>query len=63
MPAKKSAKKTIVYAYPDEVLYKFRDTSTEWKLNWLEEVNKLTDKVLTKREKKLREKLRKTERI
>ncbi|MBI4833929.1 MAG: hypothetical protein HY811_03805 [Planctomycetes bacterium] len=52
-------KKGIVYTYPKEILRKFRDASPEWKLNWLEEVNKLTFRALTDKEKKFREKIRK----
>lgn len=59
--ANRKHKKRIIYTYPPAMIYKFRDASPEWKLNWLEEVNKLSDKVLTSREKKLREKIRKGE--
>ena len=49
----------IVYTYPLEILLKFRNSSTEWKLNWLEEANKLTFKTLTRKGKALRGKIRK----
>lgn len=55
----RKTKKNLVYIYPVEVLQKFRDSSTEWKLNWLEEINILSSKVLNKREKAFREKIRK----
>ncbi|OGL39695.1 MAG: hypothetical protein A3C43_05340 [Candidatus Schekmanbacteria bacterium RIFCSPHIGHO2_02_FULL_38_11] len=57
MPRK--TKKHPAYIYPIEVLRKFRDSSAEWKLNWLEEINILSSKVLNKREKVFREKIRK----
>jgi len=48
----------VPYVYSLEVLRKFQKASTTWKLNWLEEINKLTEKVLTRRQKKIRDRLR-----
>ncbi len=56
---KKKGKGGIKYEYPIEVIKKFKATSTKWKLNWLEEVNRLTTSALTKKEKIFREKIRK----
>lgn len=59
MKQDKSAKTAkITYAYAPEIIRRFRNSSAEWKLNWLEEVNNLTNRVLTKREKEIRNKIR-----
>lgn len=55
---KERKKGGIEYEYSKELIKKFRATSTKWKLNWLEEVNRLTASALTKKEKKFREKIR-----
>ena len=59
MKQDKSAKTTaITYTCPPELIRRFRDSSAEWKLNWLEEVNKFTNWILTKKEKEIRNKIR-----
>ncbi len=49
----------IEYEYPIEVIKKYRAASTKWKLEWLEEVNKLTSLVLSKKAQNFRNKIRK----
>ncbi len=49
----------IEFDYSIETLKKYKQTSTEWKLNWLEESNELTFLVLSPKEKSIREKIRK----
>jgi len=51
----------IEYEYSPEILDAYRRSSTEWKLNWLEEVNVLTFQVLDERHRALREKIRRGE--
>ena len=59
MKTKKSVlNAAVTYTYPASIIHKFRNSSTEWKLNWLEEVNNLTNKVLTGKEKAIRNKIR-----
>lgn len=59
MKAKKPVRNTpVIYTYPLSIIHKFRNSSAEWKLNWLEEMNNLTNKVLTKKEKVIRERIR-----
>lgn len=48
----------IEYEYSREILDAYRRTPAEWKLNWLEEVNKLTFQVLDEKHRALREKMR-----
>jgi len=48
----------ITYTYAPEIIRRFRNSSAEWKLNWLEEVNNITNQVLTKKEKEIRNKIR-----
>ncbi len=48
----------VINEYPIEVIKKYKATSTRWKLEWLEEVNRLTNLTLTKKQKKFREKIR-----
>ncbi|MBI5359552.1 MAG: hypothetical protein HZA48_03115 [Planctomycetes bacterium] len=59
MAAPKKTKRTMNFSYSKEVIRKYRDSSTEWKLNWLEEINSLTFKVLGPKEKRFRERFRK----
>ena len=49
------------YEYDDEVLLRYMKTSTEWKLQWLEEANRITREALTAREKEIRNLIRKGE--
>lgn len=49
----------IEYEYPIEIIKRYRASSTKWKLEWLEEVNKLTNEVLSKKERILRDRIRK----
>ena len=49
------------FDYSEETLKKYMRTSTKWKLNWLEEVNRLTNAALSDEEKKIRNKIRKGE--
>jgi hypothetical protein len=55
---KEQQNKGVVNEYPIEVIKKYKATSTRWKLEWLEEVNRLTNLTLTKKQKKFREKIR-----
>ncbi|GAB61087.1 conserved hypothetical protein [Candidatus Jettenia caeni] len=50
--------KGFVYTFEDEKIIEYMKLSTEDKLKWLEEINELTNAVLSDREKELREKLR-----
>jgi len=43
-----------------EAVKKFKATSTKWKLEWLEEANRLTNACLTGEAKTLRAKIRKS---
>lgn len=58
MTVSKKRKSAFNFTYSEEVIRKYRDSSTEWKLNWLEEMNILTFKVLGPKEKRFREKFR-----
>lgn len=49
----------VINEYPIAVIKKYKAASTRWKLEWLEEVNRLTNLTLTKKQKKFREKIRK----
>ena len=49
------------FEYPIEDLLAYKNTPTKWKLEWLEEINRLTFKVLTKKEREFREKMRRGE--
>ncbi|MEW5945653.1 MAG: hypothetical protein AB1742_05590 [bacterium] len=49
------------FDYSDETLKRFMRSSAEWKLKWLEEMNRLTDEALTRDEKKIRERIRRGE--
>jgi hypothetical protein len=51
----------IEYEYSREVIENYRKSPTEWKLNWLEEVNRLTFLVLDEKQKSFREKFRRGE--
>lgn len=48
----------IEYEYLREVLDTYRKSPAEWKLNWLEEVNRLTFQVLDEKHRALRDKMR-----
>jgi hypothetical protein len=48
-------KKGVEYFYSKEVLKKYYSTSTEWKLNWLEEINRITFSILTPKQREIRE--------
>lgn len=50
--------KGFSYTLEDEKIIEYMKLSTEDKLKWLEEINELTNIVLSNREKELREKLR-----
>ena len=50
-------KKGFSYTLEDEKIREYMKFSTEEKLQWLEEINELTNMVLTEKEKKFREKL------
>lgn len=56
---KERLSEVVMYEYPVEVIKKYKATSTRWKLEWLEEVNRLTNLTLTKKQKKFRDKIRK----
>lgn len=58
MAIRRKNKHAMKFTYSEEVVRKYRDSSAEWKLNWLEEVNNLTFKVLSPKEKRFREKFR-----
>jgi hypothetical protein len=51
----------ISYECSIEAIKRFKRASTEWKLNWLEEVNRLTFKILTSHEKEFGRKIRRGE--
>lgn len=51
----------IEYEYSREILDAYRKSPTEWKLNWLEEVNRLSFQVLDEKHLALREKMRRGE--
>ena len=46
------------FSYPKSLLRKNQRTSAEWKLNWLEEINRLTFQGLSRKAKRFREKVR-----
>ena len=49
------------YEYSDEVLLRYMRTSTEWKLKWLEEANRLTREALSPQEMEIRNRIRRGE--
>ena len=54
-------KKGFSYTVEDEKIIAYMKLSTEQKLQWLEEINALTDAVLSDEEKFIRQKLRAAE--
>ena len=54
-------KKGFSYTVEDEKIIAYMKLSTEQKLQWLEEINALTDAVLSDEEKCMRQKLRAAE--
>ncbi len=50
--------KGVTYTVEDEKIIEYMKLSTEEKLKWLEEINEITNMVLSDREKEFREKLR-----
>lgn len=53
--------KGLSYSLEDEKIIEYMKLSTEDKLKWLEEINEITNMVLTDKEKEFREKLKKGE--
>lgn len=54
-------KKGVSYFCSKEMLRKYRSASAEWKLNWLEEINRITFSVLNAKQREIREKFRRGE--
>ena len=46
------------YTIDEEKIKKYRNLTTKQKLEWLDEINKLTNLVLTPKQKEIRNKLR-----
>ncbi len=49
----------IEYECSKEAIEKYKAMPAKWKLDWLEEANRLTFNVLSEKEKKVRNKIRK----
>ena len=53
--------KGFYYTLEDKKIKEYMKLTTEQKLKWLEEINAFTEKVLTPREKKIRNRFRNSE--
>lgn len=53
--------KGFSYTLETEKILKYMKLSTEDKLKWLEEINELTFRILTKKQKEFRQKIRRGE--
>ena len=51
---RKSCKNTMAFDYTSDAIKKYRDSSVESKLQWISDVNELTYKVLSPKEKRFR---------
>jgi hypothetical protein len=51
----------VEFDYSPEILQKFKESTAEWKLNWLEEINRLTFLCLDEKHREIRERIRRGE--
>lgn len=54
----KSDTNKLEFEYSRDVLLTYKNSPTEWKLNWLEEINNITFQVLDEQHQILRNKMR-----